>query len=403
MSHDSNPTSPTPPTSSSQTAVDPQVQAELAKEVQAAIDNHLRRDRKRRLIALCSVLSVLILVGLLGFLPTSDYVIESPGPTLNVNAKIEGKNEVVSVKNTNTLTTPLAMTTVSVQGCDDKGITYWQLIKSELTSSDAVVNRDNVCPKNISEKTVSQMNAAQMTGSQDSAVVAAWQLTKPDAKFTLTVEQAVTDSAKQAFNKGDKLVSIVDADSKSVQITSYKQLREVLEKMTPGKPIKITIERDSATQDVSVVGAKPEDSSRKGAMLGITLNVNPPAGHEVTYAVERIGGPSAGMIFALDIAQRLEGKNYAGTTPVAGTGTIDLSGNVGAIGGIKQKMLGARDEGYKVFLAPAGNCSDVVGNEPKGMTVIPVSTLSEARAAMQRVAAGQAPVTTCKAVLQKQK
>ena len=260
-----------------------------------------------------------------------------------------------------------------------------------------------MCPKNISEKTVSQVSAAQMTGSQDSAVVAAWQLTKPDAKFTLTVEQAVTDSAKQAFNKGDKLVSIVDADSKSVQITSYKQLREVLEKLTPGKPIKITIERGSATQEVSVVGAKPEDSSRKGAMLGITLNVNPPTGHEVTYAVERIGGPSAGMIFALDIAQRLEGKNYAGTTPVAGTGTIDLSGNVGAIGGIKQKMLGAKDEGYKVFLAPVGNCADVVGNEPKGMTVIPVSTLSEARAAMQRVAAGQAPATTCKAILQKQK
>ena len=402
MSHDSNPTFPTPPTSSSQTAVDLQVQAELEKEVQAGIDSQLRRERKRRLIALCSVLSVLILVGLLGFLPTTDYVVESPGPVFNVNGKLKGK-DIISVKNTNIPTTPLAMTTVSVQGCDDKGITYWQLIKSELTSSDAVVERDSVCPKNISEKTVSQMNAAQMTGSQDSAVVAAWQLTKPDAKFTLTVEQAVTDSAKQAFNKGDKLVSIVDADSKSVQITNYKQLREVLEKLTPGKPIKLTVERGSATQEVSVVGAKPEDSSRKGAMLGITLNVNPPAGHEVTYAVERIGGPSAGMIFALDIAQRLEGKNYAGTTPVAGTGTIDLSGNVGAIGGIKQKMLGARDEGYKVFLAPVGNCADVVGNEPKGMTVIPVSTLSEARTAMQRVAAGQAPATTCKAILQKQK
>lgn len=402
MSHDSNPTFPTPPTSSSQTAVDPQVQAELEKEVQAGIDSQLHRERKRRLIALCSVLSVLILVGLLGFLPTSDYVVESPGPALNVNGKLKGK-DIISVKNTNIPTTPLAMTTVSVQGCDDKGITYWQLIKSELTSSDAVVERDNVCPKNISEKTVSQMNAAQMTGSQDSAVVAAWQLTKPDAKFTLTVEQAVTDSAKQAFNKGDKLVSIVDADSKSVQITNYKQLREVLEKLTPGKPIKLTIERGSTTQEVSVVGAKPEDSSRKGAMLGITLNVNPPTGHEVTYAVENIGGPSAGMIFALDIAQRLEGKNYAGTTPVAGTGTIDLSGNVGPIGGIKQKMLGAKHEGYKVFLAPVGNCADVVGNEPKGMTVIPVSTLSEARAAMQRVAAGQAPATTCKAILQKQK
>ena len=402
MSHDSNPTFPTPPTSSSQTAVDLQVQAELEKEVQAGIDSQLRRERKRRLIALCSVLSVLILVGLLGFLPTSDYVVESPGPVFNVNGKLKGK-DIISVKNTNIPTTPLAMTTVSVQGCDDKGITYWQLIKSELTSSDAVVERDSVCPKNISEKTVSQMNAAQMTGSQDSAVVAAWQLTKPDAKFTLTVEQAVTDSAKQAFNKGDKLVSIVDADSKSVQITNYKQLREVLEKLTPGKPIKLTVERGSTTQEVSVVGAKPEDSSRKGAMLGITLNVNPPTGHEVTYAVENIGGPSAGMIFALDIAQRLEGKNYAGTTPVAGTGTIDLSGNVGAIGGIKQKMLGAKDEGYKVFLAPAANCADVVGNEPKGMTVIPVSTLSEARTAMQRVAAGQAPATTCKAILQKQK
>ena len=402
MSHDSNPTFPTPPTSSSQTAVDPKAQVELEKEVQTGIDNQLRRERKRRLIALCSVLSVLILVGLLGFLPTTDYVVESPGPAVNVNGKLEGK-DVISVKNTNIPTTPLAMTTVSVKGCDDKGISYWQLIKSILTSSDAVVERDNVCPKNISEKTISQVSAAQMTGSQDSAVVAAWQLTKPDAKFTLTVEQAVTDGAKQAFKKGDKLVSIVDADSKSVQITNYKQLREVLEKLTPGKPIKLTIERGSTTQEVSVVGAKPEDSSRKGAMLGITLNVNPPAGHEVTYAVGGIGGPSAGMIFALNIAQRLEGKNYAGTTPVAGTGTIDLSGNVGPIGGIKQKMLGAKHEGYKVFLAPAGNCADVVGNEPKGMTVIPVSTLSEARTAMQRVAAGQAPATTCKAILQKQK
>ena len=172
MSHDSNPTSPTPPTSSAQTAVDPQVQAELEKEVQAGIDSQLRRERKRRLIALCSVLSVLILVGLLGFLPTTDYVVESPGPVLNVNGKLEGK-DIISVKNTNIPTTPLAMTTVSVQGCDDKGISYWQLIKSELTSSDAVVERDNVCPKNISEKTVSQVSAAQMTGSQDSAVVAA--------------------------------------------------------------------------------------------------------------------------------------------------------------------------------------------------------------------------------------
>jgi len=378
------------------------VQAELEKEVQAGIDSQLRRERKRRLIALCSVLSVLILVGLLGFLPTTDYVVESPGPVLNVNGKLEGK-DIISVKNTNIPTTPLAMTTVSVQGCDDKGITYWQLIKSELTSSDAVVERDNVCPKNISEKTVSQVSAAQMTGSQDSAVVAAWQLTKPDAKFTLTVEQAVTDGAKQAFKKGDKLVSIVDADSKSVQITSYKQLREVLEKMTPGKPIKVTIERDSATQEVSVLGAKPEDSSRKGAMLGITLNVNPPAGHEVTYAVGGIGGPSAGMIFALNIAQRLEGKNYAGTTPVAGTGTIDLSGNVGPIGGIKQKMLGAKDEGYKVFLAPVGNCADVVGNEPKGMTVIPVPRGGGWRGVGRGGAAGQAPATTCKAILQKQK
>ena len=97
-----------------------------------------------------------------------------------------------------------------------------------------------------------------------------------------------------------------------MQITSYKQLREVLEKLTPGKPIKITIERGSATQEVSVVGAKPEDSSRKGAMLGITLNVNPPAGHEVTYAVERIGGPSAGMIFALDICSAPGGQELCG-------------------------------------------------------------------------------------------
>ena len=104
--------------------------------------------------------------------------------------------------------------------------------------------------------------------------------------------------------------------------------------------------------------------------------------------------------YALGLRHNLDMPTIMDATGhIAGTGTIEIDGQVGAIGGIRQKMAGARAAGSDYFLAPASNCSEVVGHEPRGMEVFAVSTLHEAVGAVEAIAAGDtSDLTTCEAV-----
>jgi PDZ domain-containing protein len=107
-----------------------------------------------------------------------------------------------------------------------------------------------------------------------------------------------------------------------------------------------------------------------------------------------IGGPSAGLMFALGIADKLTPGNLTAGKFVAGTGEISADGTVSAIGGIQQKMVGARQAGATVFLTPAANCADTSGAVPQGMRLIKVSTLAGAMSALKALAAGRS-VPSC--------
>ena len=106
--------------------------------------------------------------------------------------------------------------------------------------------------------------------------------------------------------------------------------------------------------------------------------------------VDDIGGPSAGMMYALGLVDMLTPEDESGKQTVAGTGTIDDEGKVGAIGGIDLKMRGARRDGAAWFLAPADNCAQVVGKVPAGLRDVRVSSLDDAYAALVKIGNGQA-------------
>jgi PDZ domain-containing protein len=114
----------------------------------------------------------------------------------------------------------------------------------------------------------------------------------------------------------------------------------------------------------------------------------------VRIRVGDIGGPSAGLMFALGIVDKLTPGNLTGGKFVAGTGEISADGTVGAIGGIQQKMIGARQAGATVFLTPAGNCADTAGAVPQGMRLVRVSTLAGAMSGLKALAAGRS-VPSC--------
>ena len=102
------------------------------------------------------------------------------------------------------------------------------------------------------------------------------------------------------------------------------------------------------------------------------------------------------MMFSLGIIDRLTPGDMTGGNAIAGTGTMSFDGQVGAIGGIQQKLWGAHDDGAQWFLAPAENCSEVVGHVPDGLNVVKVSNLSEAATAVATIAEGNgATLPTC--------
>lgn len=113
------------------------------------------------------------------------------------------------------------------------------------------------------------------------------------------------------------------------------------------------------------------------------------SGVDVDMHVEGIGGPSAGMMYALGLIDKLTAENESGGQTIAGTGTIDADGTVGAIGGIRLKMSGARRDGATWFLAPEENCDEVVGHVPEGLRDVRVSTLSEAYDALVAIGKGE--------------
>lgn len=109
----------------------------------------------------------------------------------------------------------------------------------------------------------------------------------------------------------------------------------------------------------------------------------------VTMHVDDIGGPSAGMMYALGLIDKLTSADETGGMTIAGTGTMDESGKVGAIGGIRLKMIGAKRDGATWFLAPEANCDEVVGHVPDGLRDVSVSTLDEAYQALVAIGEGK--------------
>lgn len=103
----------------------------------------------------------------------------------------------------------------------------------------------------------------------------------------------------------------------------------------------------------------------------------------ITFDVKKTGGPSGGMIFAIGVIELLTEKDLLHGRHVAGTGTISTDGKVGAIGGINEKIQAAQKAGATLFLAPAGNSSEIA-HTPSGIRVVIVSTLSEAVAALSK-------------------
>ena len=374
----------------------------------------LRRLRSKRLMI--GIGALLLAVGLVvaGATVRVNKVIEAPGPTWNVLAAVPGDDSdqsVITVTGAQTYPAEgaLRMTTVSVSGCPGYPVTLFDVVGAWLSPNKTILERDQVCPPSLSQQDVEETNQAQMTSSQNTAVVAALMETGMATRMVLTVEGTGPDQTEGLLQKGDILTSITPAGGQATPTTTYTALRELLTTVPVGTTVELGIERNGEPMTVSLTTITPPDANSdgspdsEGSLLGVYLSAEADSDIEATFGLSKVGGPSAGSMFALGIVDELTPGDLTGGKDIAGTGTIALDGSIGPIGGIEQKMAGAKTDGSGYFLAPASNCADVVGNVPDGLEVYAVSTLHEAVTTVEAIAADDTSgASTCEAVLAQQ-
>ncbi len=221
-----------------------------------------------------------------------------------------------------------------------------------------------------------------MAGSQSVATATALRALGQDVD-EMVVIAGVPEGSPSAgvFEPDDELVS-VDGDP----ATSSEAVRTAVQRHRPGDTFPVVVRRDGKEQTVTAKTA--ESDGRTVIGVGLRLDYDLPV--DVTLRTGNVGGPSAGLMFSLAIYDALTPGELTGGKQIAGTGTMDDDGAVGPIGGIRQKLIGARRAGADFFLAPADNCAEVVGNVPDGLRVVKVESFDDGVAAVRDIGAGKA-------------
>jgi len=196
--------------------------------------------------------------------------------------------------------------------------------------------------------------------------------------------------AEGSLEPEDQVISV-----NGVAVESIQALRDALKSGGAGNEATLGVVRDGEEIEVQVT---PE-AAGEAVVVGVNVKTEYDFPFDVRIQLDKVGGPSAGMMFALGIIDKLTPGALQGGEDVAGTGTIDPTGAVGPIGGIRQKLYGAEDAGAEWFLAPSANCDEVTGHIPDGLTVFSVETLDDSLAALEAIRTGEGTegLATCPA------
>lgn len=347
-----------------------------------------RVHRRSGTMLVCGFVAVLIL-SLVGLVP-APYAIIKPGPVYDTLSSVNGRPLIrIDGRETYNADGSLDLTTVYSSGGPGSDVHVFDVVEAWLNPARAALPEDQVYPPGQSEEEAEEEAALQMVSSQENATAAALGELGIAVPTTLTVVGFSEEADAAAKLAEDDVITAVEG----VPVPDLPQLRDRLQDVPPGRPTTVSVRRGGEARDVEVTTLAGADGQ---TLLGVLIDPTYDFPFSVTIEIENVGGPSAGMMFALGIIDRLTPGSMTGGEKIAGTGTIDSAGQVGRISSIRQKLIGARDAGARYFLAPAANCPQVVGAVPEGLQVVRVATLAEARRAVEAIGEGRAAgLPTC--------
>ncbi|MCL6457991.1 MAG: PDZ domain-containing protein [Gorillibacterium sp.] len=344
------------------------------------------RPGKRRPIPSSFKLIVAAMVGMIAayflvFYPLPYYIYQ-PGSAENIRPMVQVTKQNPPDQGT------FMLTTVGVMHAN--ALTYaW----AELTDKE-MQQRKNVLLVGETEEEYNQRQVYSMVSSQSNAILAAYRnLTLPfhfETESIMVMHLVPGMPAANVLRVGDVLLKM---DGKVME--SAEQLVNFLVGKKAGDTVTITFKRGETVLEKQValdyLPVEPAESGKAAAArrvgVGISYNflmsVQPenPENHVAIQAGE-IGGPSAGLMFTLEIINQLLPEDISKGHRIAGTGTISEDGTVGPIGGIPYKVIAANREKAEIFFAPKENAADAIKQANKlktKMKIVTIGTLSEAR------------------------
>lgn len=348
-----------------------------------------RRASRRYLNLLVGSLSLITLASVTLLLPVP-YVVLSPSLTFNTLGDFEGREMITFPNNVKTYeaTGALDFTTVLVSQ-PGAHVSLAEAMTAYFSDGSEVVRRSSIYPEGESVAQSEATSRLLFKSAQDAAKVAA--LRAMDRRVPTVPAVYVVEKGFPAYGKlriGD-LIRGADG-RKNLTVSEFVQVVRAKE---PGQSVTIQYERRGKPGTVRVAtrrDPKPPHNARIG--ISPVEMYEPGKAMKIDFHTgSKIGGSSAGMMFALAIYDRLTPGSLTGGKHIAGTGTITVDGKVGPIGGIRQKTIGAASSGATIFLAPAKNCADAMLDADRrgrvhGMKVVRVAKLTDGISALEALA-----------------
>ena len=307
------------------------------------------------------------------------FVFFKPGVPDNVAGKI------ISIKDAKTypINGKLFITSILVTN-PDSPVFGAETLVNWVIGPHVVLPKESVYPPIQPAKKIERDSRNEMESSKVTATAAALRYLGYDFDEVYYVSDIrdYSDAIKK-LKIGDV---ITDIDGK--KINQIEEIRTSYANKSIGDPLLITVERRDKNGKVASVTTRVilvenlDIEEKERPAIGILVGTSARFPIDVDFNLPGVGGPSAGLIFAVGIVEKLTEEDLVRGRKIAGTGTISASGKVGGIGGIEEKMVGASRIGATIFIAPRENCPDIE-HVPNDLKVIPVSTLSEAIEALR--------------------
>lgn len=342
------------------------------------------RQRSPRLttqswIALVAGSIFVMMAVIIAFTPIP-YVTWAPGTTVDLLASDSGKPvvEIDGLKNYETHGS-LLMLTVS-ESRPDGLVSLPQGLWAYWAPKHDVLPRWLLYPESKSGAEIEREDAEQMDRSQVEAIIAGMRAAgAPVTARPMVTSVSTAGPARDKLKPGDYVLKV-----DNVAVTTVEQVMSALGRKKVDDRIVLVVQRGSV-QETVVMNVAGTGADKRTPSLGAQFELGYTHNAKINIHIQSgIGGPSGGLMFALAVYDRLTPSSLMNGLRVAGTGTIDVNGEIGPIGGIQEKVGAAEGAKADIMLVPEANCKDLAGMQTK-LRIVKVSNMNGAVAALKNL------------------